>query len=163
MPEFTVRKMHLVTEEIRHDGGPAPETPRRLGAILACVRNPFAGRYEPDLQPAYHPGYFKETGFHHIRILQRDPLFRGFRNTLVCLESHYCEVKTLPKEFVPLAATDECSVQAYRHRSKPLYGVQFHPEGYTEHYPDGRKLLANFFRLARTKRFARRRPRAGAG
>lgn len=52
MPEFTVRKIHLVTEEIRHDGGPAPETPRRLGAILACVRNPFAGRYEPDLQPA---------------------------------------------------------------------------------------------------------------
>ena len=24
----------------------------RVGAILACVNNPFAGRYEPDLQPA---------------------------------------------------------------------------------------------------------------
>ena len=52
MPEFIVRKMQLILEEVRHDGGPAPETPRRLGAILACVANPFAGRYEPDLQPA---------------------------------------------------------------------------------------------------------------
>ena len=52
MPEFIVRKMQLILEEVRHDGGPAAETPRRLGAILACVSNPFAGRYEPDLQPA---------------------------------------------------------------------------------------------------------------
>jgi hypothetical protein len=52
MPDFPVRKMQLMGEEVRHDGGPPPAHPRRLGAILACVRNPFAGRYEPDLQPA---------------------------------------------------------------------------------------------------------------
>jgi len=44
--------MQLIIEEVRHDGGPTPESPRKLGAILACVSNPFAGRYEPDLQPA---------------------------------------------------------------------------------------------------------------
>ncbi|MEW9918772.1 amino acid synthesis family protein [Marimonas sp. MJW-29] len=52
MPDFPVRKMQLILEEVRHDGGPMPQTPRKLGAILACVGNPFAGRYEPDLQPA---------------------------------------------------------------------------------------------------------------
>ncbi len=52
MPDFIVRKMQLIVEEVRHDGGPAPETPRRLGAILACVANPFAGRHEADIQPA---------------------------------------------------------------------------------------------------------------
>ena len=52
MPNFIVRKMQLVLEEVRHDGGPPPKVPRKLGAILACVANPFAGRYEPDLQPA---------------------------------------------------------------------------------------------------------------
>ena len=52
MPEFTVRKMQLILEEVRHDGGPAPDSPRLLGAVLACVKNPFAGRYEPELQPA---------------------------------------------------------------------------------------------------------------
>ena len=52
MPDFIVRKMQLVLEEVRHDGGPAPELPRKLGAVLACVSNPFAGRYDPDLQHA---------------------------------------------------------------------------------------------------------------
>ena len=52
MPDFPIRKMQLIVEEVRHDGGPAPETPRMLGAVLACVQNPFAGRYEADIQPA---------------------------------------------------------------------------------------------------------------
>jgi hypothetical protein len=52
MPEFIVRKMQLIVEEVHHDGGPAPETPRKLAAIIACVSNPFAGHYAPDLQPA---------------------------------------------------------------------------------------------------------------
>jgi hypothetical protein len=52
MPEFIIRKVQLIIEEVQHDGGPAPETPRTLGAILACVSNPFAGLFEVDLQPA---------------------------------------------------------------------------------------------------------------
>ncbi len=52
MPEFPIRKIQLITEDVRHDGGPVVSEPRRLGAVLACVGNPFAGRYEPDLQPA---------------------------------------------------------------------------------------------------------------
>lgn len=52
MPDFIIRKIQLVLEEVRHDGGPRPDQPRRLGAVLACVQNPFAGRYEPDLQTA---------------------------------------------------------------------------------------------------------------
>ena len=52
MPEFVIRKMQLIIEEVHHDGGPIPESPRMLGALLACASNPFAGRYEPNLQPA---------------------------------------------------------------------------------------------------------------
>lgn len=52
MPEFPVRKMLTILEEIRHENGPVPASPRLRGAIVAIVRNPFAGRYEPDLQPA---------------------------------------------------------------------------------------------------------------
>ncbi|MGI9420805.1 MAG: amino acid synthesis family protein [Geminicoccaceae bacterium] len=52
MADFPIRKLQLVLEEIRHDGGPPPDRPRRVGAVLACVGNPFAGRFEPDLQPA---------------------------------------------------------------------------------------------------------------
>ena len=32
-------------EEILHEGGPAPATPRLRGAIMAVVKNPFAGAF----------------------------------------------------------------------------------------------------------------------
>ena len=52
MPDFTLRKTALFVEDIHHDGGPAPERPRRRAAIAALVANPFAGGYTADLAPA---------------------------------------------------------------------------------------------------------------
>jgi hypothetical protein len=46
-----VRKVMTVVEEIHHEGGPPVEIPIRRGAIMAVIANPFAGRYEPDVQP----------------------------------------------------------------------------------------------------------------
>lgn len=50
MPDFTLRRMTLQIEEIHHEGGPSGL--RLRGAIMAVVRNPFSGMFEPDLQPA---------------------------------------------------------------------------------------------------------------
>ena len=50
--EFPVRRITVLIEDILHDGGPAPVLARQRGAIIAVCRNPFAGRFEPDLQPA---------------------------------------------------------------------------------------------------------------
>ncbi|MEX0956878.1 MAG: amino acid synthesis family protein [Rhizobiaceae bacterium] len=52
MPEFTIRRITVVTEEMFHDGGKPADPPRRRAAAMALVSNPFAGRHEPDLQPA---------------------------------------------------------------------------------------------------------------
>ena len=52
MPDFVLRKTMIFLEEIHHEGGPAAALPRQRGAIVAVVANPFAGRYQPDLQPA---------------------------------------------------------------------------------------------------------------
>ncbi|MFN4172260.1 MAG: amino acid synthesis family protein [Pseudorhodobacter sp.] len=52
MPDFPIRKILTMVEEIRHENGPAPDTPVMRGFSCAVVRNPFAGRYDPDLQPA---------------------------------------------------------------------------------------------------------------
>ncbi len=52
MPDFTLRKTMLFIEDIHHDGGVAPRAPRRRAAIVALVRNPFAGGFTADLQPA---------------------------------------------------------------------------------------------------------------
>ncbi|WP_163270800.1 amino acid synthesis family protein [Chelativorans alearense] len=52
MPEFTIRKIAVLSEEIFHEGGPAPATPRRRAAAMALVKNPFAGRYAQELESA---------------------------------------------------------------------------------------------------------------
>jgi hypothetical protein len=46
-----IRKIVVSVEDTWHDGGPALDTPLRRGWIAAVVRNPFAGRYEPDILP----------------------------------------------------------------------------------------------------------------
>lgn len=51
MPEVEIRKIATALEEIYHEGGPRAEVPLRRAAIIAVIRNPFAGRYEPDIQP----------------------------------------------------------------------------------------------------------------
>jgi hypothetical protein len=51
MSMIQVRKRSLLVETVYHEGGPAPEKPLRIAASCAVVRNPHAGRYEPDLQP----------------------------------------------------------------------------------------------------------------
>jgi len=52
MPDFKLRKTMLFMEEIHHDGGPLPKSPRQRAAMVAVVKNPFTGRYEVDLQTA---------------------------------------------------------------------------------------------------------------
>jgi hypothetical protein len=52
MPDFPVRKIVVIKEEIFHDGGPLAASPRLRAAALAVVKNPFTGRYEEELQPA---------------------------------------------------------------------------------------------------------------
>jgi hypothetical protein len=46
-----VRKLVTVTEEIRHEFGPAPNQPHRRAAVLAAIRNPYAGHYVADIMP----------------------------------------------------------------------------------------------------------------
>lgn len=103
---------------------------------------------EPDANADYNPGWFKEWGFYPIQIVQDDPLFEGVPSPFMANEKHMREIKALPAEFELLASTDEVRVQAYRHRSKLLYGTQFHCENWTEYYPAGKTILENFFRVA---------------
>lgn len=49
--KIEIRKRTLTIETSFHDFGPPPEKPLKLAASAAVIRNPFAGRYEPDLLP----------------------------------------------------------------------------------------------------------------
>jgi GMP synthase-like glutamine amidotransferase len=123
---------------------------------------------EPDVTTLSGPGYYKEWAFMPVNITQPDPLFAGLDPSPVFLEAHYWEVKDLEAGFEALAASDECAIQVMKQTGKPIYGTQFHPECFTEYphdrrsrlvnliypeghaeaRPDGRTLLANFFRIA---------------
>jgi anthranilate synthase/aminodeoxychorismate synthase-like glutamine amidotransferase len=53
----------------------------------------------------------------------------------------------LPAELAVTAVSDDGLVMAIAHRSKPVFGVQFHPESVLT--PHGVALLANFLAIAR--------------
>ncbi len=93
-------------------------------------------------------GWFSEQGFYPVRPLIADPLFAGLPDPFMVRQSHTCEVKQVPAEFDLIATGDTCRVQAMKHRQRPLYGTQFHPEAWQDEYPHGRALLVNFMRLA---------------
>lgn len=50
MPEVILRKTISSVEEIFHEGGPIADTPVRRASVLAIIKNPFAGRYEENIQ-----------------------------------------------------------------------------------------------------------------
>ena len=52
MPDFPIRKIITQVEEITHEGGAPAVTPRLRGAVIAVVKNPFAGSFHETLQPA---------------------------------------------------------------------------------------------------------------
>ena len=75
-------------------------------------------------------------------------LFHGFDAgddiTVWC--SHGDHVDEPPPGFVTLAATADLPVAAFRARTRPIYGVQFHPE--VAHTPRGQEIVDNFlFRI----------------
>ena len=51
MSSYDIRKTALGVETIWHERGPRLEKPLLVGTAIAVIRNPFAGRYEPDLMP----------------------------------------------------------------------------------------------------------------
>jgi hypothetical protein len=51
MSRVDVRKFVLSVDEAWHEGGPRAAKPLKRAGIAAVLRNPFAGRYEPDIMP----------------------------------------------------------------------------------------------------------------
>ena len=121
-----------------------------IGLTFGVTPAPM-GRLAPgegDPRPALAAGMRKEWGPSIVRISAHDPLFAGLDETVVVEKRHFWEMKTAPAGFARLAASDACPIQAIRHEGRMLYGVQFHPERYSDRHPDGRIILSNFFRLA---------------
>ena len=56
--------------------------------------------------------------------------------------NHSDAVYSLPEEYEILAYTENCPIAAFKHKSKPIFGVQWHPE--VTHTEKGMLVLRNF-------------------
>jgi anthranilate synthase/aminodeoxychorismate synthase-like glutamine amidotransferase len=81
-------------------------------------------------------------------ITHRDTdLFRGMPQWFAATRYHslLVERSTFPKELEVTAETAEGEVMGLRHRTLPIWGVQFHPESIAT--VEGMKILKNFLEL----------------
>lgn len=75
-----------------------------------------------------------------------DELFADIASPFRAVRYHSLMVSRVPSDLRVIAVADDGVIMAMRHRARPLWGVQFHPESIcTDH---GERLLANFVRLA---------------
>ena len=51
MPELRLRKTIESREEIWHEGGAQADVPYVRASVMAVIANPFAGTFEPEIQP----------------------------------------------------------------------------------------------------------------
>ncbi len=89
--------------------------------------------------PAPEPMHGRVGAIEHAGV----PLFAGIPERFEATRYHsLCLERPLPDELEEIAWAGDGVVMAVAHRSRPQWGVQFHPESIaTEH---GRRLLANF-------------------
>ena len=71
-------------------------------------------------------------------------LFEGMPNNFIATRYHslIIEEKTLSKDFIVNARTEDGSIMGIQHSKLNVSGVQFHPESIMT--KDGKKLLSNF-------------------
>jgi GMP synthase (glutamine-hydrolysing) len=84
----------------------------------------------------------REFGRALCRIHECVGLFVGVPEETIVWMSHGDQVRAGAADFISLAATDSCPVAAVRHRGRPVFGLQFHPE--VSHTPCGSRILRNF-------------------
>jgi len=85
---------------------------------------------------------FREYGFAQLHVAQSDPLLDDVADGEQVWMSHGDSVERLPEGFVALARTANCPNTIVRHRARPIYGLQFHPE--VHHTTHGVQMLSNF-------------------
>lgn len=76
-------------------------------------------------------------------------IFQRIPSPFLAARYHSLIVKKLPKDFELLAWTgsgDTKEIMAMKHRTLPLFGVQFHPESFLTKY--GEKLMKNFLSIS---------------
>lgn len=84
----------------------------------------------------------REFGKAICKTMSADGIFKNIPTEITVWMSHGDQVDYNTQDFIPLAATETCPMAAAKHKSLPVYGLQFHPE--VSHTPQGTTILKNF-------------------
>ena len=137
---------------------PGPGRPENAGIIIEAARTlgqtiPMLGvclghqaicaAYGATVTYAKHLMHGKQS---MARLDTSCPLFAGCpENTLVGrYHSLAADPQTIPEELAVTAVTEDGEIMAIRHKTYPIYGVQFHPESILT--PQGKVMLQNFLK-----------------
>jgi anthranilate synthase/aminodeoxychorismate synthase-like glutamine amidotransferase len=138
---------------------PGPGTPARAGRIVDLIRQnktipllgvclghqaigeAFGGRVVRGAVPVHG----KVTEVQHAS----KRLFEGCPMPMRTARYHSLVIArdSLPSDFVVDAETEDQTVMAVSHKTRPIFGIQFHPESYGTECGD--RIIENFLREAR--------------
>ena len=143
--DFRVVRNDVPLPEIRRETyqgiilSPGPGTPRQAGGLMQVIEHyantlPMLGiclghqalgeHFGAKLERAAKPMHGKVS---HIKCLP-DAVFAGLPATLEVVRYHSLVLQSLPATLETVARTAEGEIMAFRHKSLPIRGVQFHPE-----------------------------------
>jgi anthranilate synthase component 2 len=77
-------------------------------------------------------------------------IFQGLPSPLVGGRYHSLAITKLPEELDVTARTNDGIIMGIKHRTRPIFGLQFHPESVLT--PAGLKIVENFLKLTTKKK-----------
>ncbi len=144
---------------------PGPCTPNEAGICLPLLRAapedlPILGVClgHQSIGQAYGGEVIRAKALMHGKTSQIQHtgkgVFQGIPSPFTATRYHSLSVRQedLPEVLEVTAWTDDGEIMGFQHRTRPVHGVQFHPESIATEY--GHELLANFLDLAGVKRLA---------
>lgn len=144
---------------------PGPKTPNEAGVCLAlleaapadlpifgvCLGHQAIGQaYGGKVIHAKALMHGKTSLIHH----EGKGVFAGLKNPFTATRYHSLSVRKedLPADLEVTAWTEDGEIMGVQHKTRPVFGVQFHPESIATEC--GYELLANFLEIAGVKRLA---------
>ena len=167
---MTVRNDRITLEEIRKLKpsrivlSPGPKHPKDSGICLDILQNiddiPILGIclghqaiahvYGGEIKRLENPLHGKTS---KISITcENSPLFKNLPHEFSVMRYHslYVNEEGLPEDLIITARSDDGIIMALKHRSKNIYGIQFHPESFFTEY--GKRIIKNFIAVSPTDR-----------
>ena len=119
--------------------------PEDMPVLGVCLGHQSIGQaYGGDVIRAKTLMHGKTSQIHH----NNTGIFKDLPNPFTATRYHSLAIKkeTLPADLEITAWTDDDEIMGVQHKTRPIHGVQFHPESIATE--GGHQLLANFLNLA---------------